>query len=185
MNALKTFCRQVRARSAEHREALHLLHTHHLYGLIVSILRQELDSMIRVIYLLSIQDRAYRNQLIQAAVDGKPWTHQGRRLRITDREMVDLAQRLQGWTESVYRFGCAFIHLSRCHDYGARDPVQGLSSAEQADLVAHLRRNHGGPPHSNVSFEDLLPYLPSVFHKIADNLESYVQLLEAEDDLDQ
>jgi hypothetical protein len=36
---------------------------------------------------------------------------------MTDREMIVIAHELQGWTQSVYKFGCAFIHLSSLHDY--------------------------------------------------------------------
>ena len=48
------FCRQVRKRSQENREALTLLHRNTLTGNIMSVLRQDLDSMVRRIYLLSI-----------------------------------------------------------------------------------------------------------------------------------
>ena len=41
------------------------------------------------------------------------WQRENGRGRVTDREMVDLANRLQGWTASVYEFGRGFIHLSR------------------------------------------------------------------------
>jgi hypothetical protein len=78
----------------------------------VAVLRQELDSMIRVIYLLSQSDIAFRDELIQASVEGKQWVAKGTKHRVTDKEMVELANELHGWTESVYRFGCAFIHLS-------------------------------------------------------------------------
>src|SRR5262249_40018997 len=120
MASLETFCRQVRARSAEHREAIHLLHGRRLLSQVVAILRQELHSMVRVIFLLSIGDRPYRQQLIDGSVNGEKWTVKGKKACITDREMVELAQTLQGWTQSVYKFGCAFIHLSSFHDYQHR-----------------------------------------------------------------
>jgi hypothetical protein len=122
MNEIAVFCRQVRARSAEHRRAMMALRA--LPGQMVSILRQELDSLVRVIFLLAQTDRAYRTKLIEASVSGKKWTANGPRRQITDREMIDLADTLHGWTKSVYSFGCAFIHLSSLHDYRMRDPLQ-------------------------------------------------------------
>jgi len=179
--SLETFCRQIRARSSEHREAIHLLHGRRLLSQVVAILRQELDSMIRVIYLLSIADKAYRNQLIDACVNGAKWTAKGKRPCITDREMVELAQSLHGWTQSVYKFGCAFIHLSSFHDYERRDPFLALPKDEKAAVLNHMRAYHGGPSVSDPTIEDLFPYLPRVFEKVADNLDCYVKQLEAEE----
>lgn len=183
MTSLETFCRQIRARSSEHREAIHLLHGHHrrLVSQVVAILRQELDSMVRVIYLLSIADQAYRHQLIEASVDGAKWTARGKSACITDREMVGLAQTLRGWTQSVYKFGCAFIHLSSFHDYEHRDPFLALPKDEKAAILMHMRAYHGGPLGADLTFEDLLPYFPHIFEKVASNLECYIEKLEAEE----
>lgn len=181
MASLQTFCRQVRARSAEHREALHLLHGRRILSQVSAILRQELDSMVRVIFLLSIVDKPYRHQLIDASVNGEKWTAKGKKACVTDREMVELAETLQGWTHSVYKFGCAFIHLSSFHDYEHRDPFVALPVDEKAAILNHLRNYHGGPASGDPSFEDLLPYLPMVFEKVADNLECYLKQLEAEE----
>jgi hypothetical protein len=93
--------------------------------------------------------------------------------------MVDLANQLQGWTESVYRFGCAFIHLSRFHDHQARDPMDMISDDEKEAVLKHMRHYHGGPHGSDPRFNDLIPYLPGVFEKIASNLECYVKDLQA------
>jgi len=143
MNILDIFCRQVRARSDESKKAIKLLHDHGMPGQVVSILRQELDSFVRVIYLLSIKDRTYRNQLLQQSVDGNKWTAKDSKRRLTDREMVDLAQNLHGWTENTYRFGCAFIHLSRFHDYQDRDPIDTLSEKDNEEIREALSYYHG------------------------------------------
>ena len=146
---LEIFCRQVRARSDDHREAVVRLHHGGPPSQIVSILRQELDSMIRVIYLLSISDMAYREQLIKASIEGRKWTHKGSRRRITDR------------------------------DYRERDPMDSISDDEKKDILNHMRSYHGGPRQTNPNFKDLLPYLPMVFDKIASNLEHHLGDLEA------
>ena len=76
------------------------------YSITVGILRQELDSMIRVIFLLSQRDHRLRSRLLEQAVSGETWmvpTPNGKLKKVTDREMVDLAQDLQGWTQLVYR----------------------------------------------------------------------------------
>jgi len=179
MNYLEVFCRQVRARSNEHRMAIGLMYPPRLSSQILSILRQELDSMIRVIYLLSISDMAYRDELIKASVEGHQWTKRGSRKKITDRDMINLANKLQDWIESVYRFGCAFIHLSSFHDYEERDPMDMISEDEKEAILKHMRYYHGGPLEPNPRFNDLIPYLPRVFEKITSNLECYIKDLES------
>jgi hypothetical protein len=42
---------------------------------------------------------------------------------------------------------------------------------------------HGVPKSSQLSFSTIVPYLPAVFKKIADNLECYVEDLERDGDL--
>lgn len=174
---LNIFCRQIRNRSNEHHQAVHLLSYAELPSQIVSILRQELDSMVRVVYLLTIPDMILRDELIKASVEGNQWeltTTKGKKRRVTDKEMVELANHLQGWTKSVYRFGCAFIHLSNFHDYQDRDPMDMISNAEKDAILKHMQYYHGGP-HSAAKIDDLIPYLPQVFEKIASNLECYIR----------
>lgn len=144
----------------------------------ISVLRQELDSMVRVIYLLT-QDIECRELLIIQSVRGEKWSQATSRVKVTDKEMVELAQNLQGWTQSVHRFGCAFIHLSGLHDYNDRDPLSQLSATERIDILKHCREYHGGPARTTERFEDLIPYLPLVLEKIAGNLECYLESLES------
>src|SRR5438876_4673834 len=181
MTPLATFCRQIRARSSEHREAIHLLHGRRVVSQVLATLRQELDSLVRVIYLLSIADRTYRRQLLEASVNGLKWKAKGKNACITDREMVDLAQSLHGWTQSVYTFGCAFIHLSSFHDHEHRDPFLALPEEEKAAILKHMRAYHGGPAARDPTFHDLYPYLPQVFEKVAGNLDCYLKHLESEE----
>ena len=178
MSDLDIFLRQVRSRSLEHRQAMELLAGGGLAGQMVSVLRQELDSMVRVIYLLT-QSPERRELLINASVHGEKWSQESSRATVTDREMVDLAQRLQGWTQSVYKFGCAFIHLSGLHDYNDRDPLLQLPDEERTDILKHCRHYHGGPAPDADRFEDIVPYLPRVLEKIAANLECYLEHLES------
>ena len=177
MTAVIAFCRQVRSRSNEHRHAMHLLSGAGLAGQMVAILRQELDSMARVIYLVA-QPIGRRNSLIESSVNGERWSQPKSKGPVTDREMIDLSQKLQGWTRSVYKFGCAFIHLSSVHDYNDRDPFGLLPTDEQQAIIQHCRFYHGGPITSEPSFLDFVPYIPLIFEKITDNLRRYVEKLE-------
>jgi len=182
MSEIETFCRQVRARSAENRQAMLLLRA--LPGQMISVLRQELDSLVRVVFLLAQGDRPYRHRLIHDSVSGTRWRCRNSQQPVTDREMVDLADTLHGWTRSVYAFGCAFIHLSNLHDHQARDPLDQITEAERQAILDHLRHYHGGPHGASPAFSDVVPYLPMVFTKLADNLECYVKQVEQDGDLE-
>ncbi len=135
--------------------------------------------MVRVLYLIEIDDRGYRERLMQATLDGEKWPKMSGKGLVTDADMVKAAARLHGWAQSVYKFGCAFIHLSANHDRSVRDPFKALPAREQADILQHLRQYHGGPLGVNVSFPDVVAYLPQVYDKIAGNLRRHVDELKA------
>lgn len=172
---LAIFCRQIGARSAEHRKAMFLMHGNDLIGQCISILRQELDSMVRVLYLLSLDDITWRDELIRASVDGKEWKRRNGKGRITDAEMLQHAERLQGWARMVYKFGCSFIHLSRYHDYHSRDALENLSNEERRSIREFMDHYHGAHVPHEFSLFDLSPYLFRVFDKISSNLDHYVR----------
>lgn len=172
------FCRMVRERSAENAEAMRLLFGRRLLAQCMGVLRLEVDSMVRVIYLLAAPPER-RADLLEAAASGGLWQRESGKGRVTDREMVDLADRLNGWTASVYKFGCGFIHLSRYHDYNDTDPLALVSEGDRRAILLHMRNYHGGPPSEHPTFEELAWYFPMVFEKIRSNLECYVKRLEA------
>lgn len=182
-NPVRVFARQVRARSAEHAAALQVLGPARLHSVASGILRQELDSMVRVMYLLAVRDRSVRVRLIKDSIGGRRWRGSNGKF-ITDREMVKLADRLTGWAESVYRFGCAFIHLSNHHDHLARDPFKALPPSDRRHIISHLEHYHGSLRTQTPGIDDLLPLIPLVFTKISENLRCYLESLERGKDLE-
>jgi hypothetical protein len=185
----EAFCDMIRNRSNENRKAIQSFHTlQEVISPAFSILRQELDSMIRVIYLLSVTDIAQRRRLIDSTLQSKKWkvrTANGSWRDVTDREMVDLSQRLQGWTQSVYKFGCAFIHLSDFHNHLGQNPFDSLKESEREDILSQMRNYHGGPLRDNPDMAELASYVPKVFEKIASNLEYYLKQIEQDKGLDE
>lgn len=173
----------IRKRSQEHKSAMSRLED--MPGIMVSILRMELDSMIRVIFLLSKDDLSERERLSDQTMRGEIWrtlTINNKSSKVLDKDMVELANELQGWTRSVYKFGCAFIHLSSFHDYSEKNPFDSLTDSEKKDILSHMRHYHGGPSSENPTFDELAKYFPSVFDKISGNLEYYIEHLEKNDE---
>ncbi len=185
----QTFCGMIRNRSEENRRAIQCFsRPHGVLSPAISILRQELDSMIRVIYLLAVKDITERQRLIDSTLRGERWkvrNPKGKLRDVTDREMVDLAQQLQGWTKSVYKFGCAFVHLSDFHNHLAENPFDKLEESEKQDILSHMRHYHSGPCHDNPDMAELSLYVPQVLEKIGSNLECYLKQLEQAETLDE
>lgn len=171
----------VRCRSEQNRLAISCCRPLDMLSPVISILRQELDSMIRVIYLLLINDLSERERLIQQTLNGERWktkTSKGKWENVTDRKMVKASQNFQSWTKSVYEFGCSFIHLSHLHDSLAENPFKKLPQEEQRQILSHMRFYHQCPMCDHPSMEELASYIPRVFEKISDNLECYLKNLE-------
>ena len=173
----------MRPRFREETTAEKLRESGALPSVMVALLRQELDSMIRVLYLLTIRDREVRRTLIAASLIGDRWRYPGRRL-VTDADMVARASVIRGWAEDAYRFGCAFIHLSNFHDHEATDPFRVLPDDEKAQILGHMRGYHGGPLIDDPGFADLAPWFPPVLRKIAENLECYLVELESDGEIE-
>lgn len=146
------------------------------------MVRQELDSMIRVIYLLEIEEPSERSRLIEDSINGQHWkrqTEKGKWARITDKDMVDLALERHGWIRQVYEYGCNLIHLSDWHDYQRNDPLNNMSEEERSGLRRKIEDFHDREI-GNISFEMLKWHSPYAIDKIASNLECYLKQLERE-----
>ncbi|MFZ2489187.1 MAG: hypothetical protein WAZ19_13830 [Anaerolineae bacterium] len=169
------FARLVESRSSETSHVFDVFaFRSNMAGTLVGKLREELDSLIRVIYLQNTPSISERLRLMSLTLAGEKWTrltHNGKYAQVTDRDMVEVANNLNGWSESVYRFGCAFIHLSSFHDYQHSDPFAQLDPTEQADILRHMRAYHDGPRESSPTFADIVDYIPMIYIKIRDNLD--------------
>ena len=180
MTDKEQFCRIIRERSKEHKTAINLMLQNGLYGQAISILRQELDSMVRVIFLIDEPDLSIRYHFIGQTLNNKKWSLPNSRTIVTDRHMVDLANFLFGWTQSVYRLGCAFIHLSPMSDYKNGNPFLQLTPDERDDIKEHLNNYHGFPLTNDLTMQTVSPYLLRVFTKVSDNLECYIGGIESD-----
>ena len=170
------FIRLTRDRSHDNTVAIKTLHAQQLYGQATSILRQELDSLIRVCYLLTITDPNERLRLIDDTINGSKWKVNGK--NVTDRNMVDVASQYNHWAPEVYSFGNSFTHLTNYHDFKNSDPLNQLSANEKATIKNYLKTYHFFPDGEDVTFESVIPLIPQVAMKVSDNLNRYLDDLE-------
>ncbi len=176
----QAFVELIEKRSKENEKALTTLYNQNLIGNSISVLRQELDSFIRIMYLGRISDISTRERLMQQTLNGQKWneiTVNGKLRTITDRDMVEKSSELKGYIHYVYKFGCAFIHLSDYHNYESENPFDKLDYSEQLDVRLYLNQYHGFPRDGELSIPNLRMYIPSVFEKISSNMACYYSSL--------
>lgn len=170
------FIRLTKDRSSDNLTAIISLHEQQLYGQALAILRQELDSLIRVCYLLTISDQVERLRLIEDTLNGQKWRVNNKVL--TDREMVTTATHYNHWAPEVYEFGNAFTHLTNFHDFRTTDPLQQLDNSKKALIIHYLNSYHQYPTNQELTFQSFIPYILRVAQKVSGNLGGYLEDLE-------
>lgn len=174
MDDFNKFCNIVKSRSEENAKTIKLLYENKLYGNCVSILRQELDSMVRVLFLLTCE-QSQRIMFIKQTLNNEKW-HNGRRI-ITDYLLLKNVLNMYGWAKNVYLFGCSFIHLSASHNYTQEDPFLKLSREELKAIKNFMVQYHNFSQEQDITFITMQPYLLKIFEKISDNLKCYLETL--------
>jgi hypothetical protein len=173
------FLRQVAARSAEHRNSFQLLYEAGHFGVCIGIVRQEIDSLMRVAYLWEPETpNGHVLELIDCSINSGDWKitrSDGKAVRVTDRTMLDGAL-TAGWEQAAYEFGCRLIHLSNAHSYKERDPTRGISP-EQRQEIAHYLGTYHQFQGDDVTMNDVISYHPKVFEKVCENTDFYVEEL--------
>lgn len=179
------FVRMSEARSREHQQAMKVALDHGWLAIAGCVLRMELDSMMRAIYLLRHPD--VRDSILASCVAGKGFRVGGK--RIQDREVMEDAEKamaedaihVSGWVKAVYEFGNEFVHLTNAHDYAVEDPFEVYDGRDA--VIKYLNHYHankvaGGPlDGSSATLHDLSSYAPYVLEKITVNLYIYLKNL--------
>lgn len=180
MDKVQNFCSIIRKRTSDHTQAMERLHD--LPSMMVSILRLELDSLIRVVYLSDLNDTAEKERLIDQTLNGDKWTiktRNGKDKTLTDSEMVNTCNEIFGWTKDVYKAGCALIHLSNLHGTTIDDELSDFClEISQYEVLNYLQQFHDFPDDlDNPTLDDIAPYFPKILNKISANLKHYLETL--------
>lgn len=165
---VQNFINIVKKRSQENIKSFQLLYDNQLYGNCISILRQELDSYVRIIYL-NILNESFKNELINQTLRGRRWRNFGQ--IITDAGMLkSIETKTIGWEKMVYQIGCSFIHLSHFHNYATENPFSTLSKDDVGSIVDFIAEYHNIYI-KELNVQNIIPALPLVMKKISDNLQ--------------
>ena len=163
----------VRQRSVENEVALNLMIKASILSQAISIIRQEIDSLVRLRYILSL-DLTDRDTVIANFLRGSFRAPNGL-TKLTDKDMVSFASRLEGWPKVAYEFGCSFVHLSHLHAYRSQDPLEALEAAQRDKIIEYLCQYHGKPDRFDPSADELLDLMGPVLEKITGNIEYYLE----------
>jgi len=155
----------IEARSNENKKALELLVEAKCYALVGAIIRMELDSFIRT-YHFSSCTSTQQQAILQKFFSGEKWS-------MRDADMIARMSQSIGWTEHIYKFCNAFIHLSPFHDWATSSQIPNLTqqtrqfiakdiNAQQYDKSVTISENFG--------FEELIHFAPHIFEKLRSNL---------------
>lgn len=174
MDDMDKFTNAIRQRSDENNKALSWLMEEKLYSLVGSIIRMELDSLIRICYIKSISNEERRRMLFIQFFNGQRWKFE--KDIVTDRNMVSFIANNLGlrWAEPIYDIGCAFIHLSPYHDYMNLSPTSSLTNEQRKIIINHVKDHHKIELEKDFSFIDLVGVAPLVYKKLRDNLLYYI-----------
>ena len=175
MDTVQKFRELVTHRSEQNRKSVEILHAQGLHENVMAILRQEIDSFVRVIYVLSCYDYDYATKLLDDCLEGRRWTKENSKI-LTDREMVDrTALTSGGWEGVAYKFGCSFIHLSNLCDLRNVDIEKVLTSIERANIADYINQYHFYDKEikfpTSFTIDDIAHIAPAIFIKIHDNIK--------------
>jgi hypothetical protein len=174
MNILEKFIKQVENRSLENQNAFNLLYENECYGVCIGIIRQELDSLLRVSYLIEFNGWCFNEfafELVKNSVESGEWRYlnNNKFKRVTDKEMLDKG----GWESIVYDFGCGLIHLSNKHSY-KHNSILNISQNEKEKIIDYMKKYHDFDK-TDVDMNDIVEYLPRIYKKIRENIDYYLE----------
>jgi hypothetical protein len=169
--------RLVSHRLEEDLKSFRLLFGMKHYGNCVSLMCQELDQMIRLLFLLNSSQRD-RISFMESSINNHKWyvlNKENKKENITDETLADFTKTLAGWDKSIYDFGFAFKDMSNAFNYGSKDPIKGMSEENRKKLYDYIIAYHKKDFPNDFSINDLFPVLPEIINVISLNLKNYIE----------
>jgi hypothetical protein len=146
------------------------------YGNCISIMCQELDQIISLLFLLN-RNQYEKEHLVRLSINSQKWfflNGDNKKVYITEKEIINYADSLQGWEKGIYEFGLSFQCLSKNFNYLLRDPMKSMSENERRQISDYIKEYHNTVFNDNFSLDDLIPLLEDIFKTITSNLLIYM-----------
>jgi len=148
------------------------------YGNCISIMRQELEQSINVLFLIK-QRNMDRDYLIDLAINNKKWhvIVDAKKENITEEVLRKFSRSLDGWERKVYEFGFAFKSLSVNYNYMLKNPIVSLNEEERNSIHAYIEEYHDASFPHDFTIEDVIPIIPRIFAVLSERLKKSLLLL--------
>jgi len=169
------FKRLINKRLQENWKSFNILFDMNHYGNCISIMCQELDQYIRLLFLLK-QPQHIRDQLIDNSINDKKWyvvDNDNKKTYIVDKDIEDFAKGLNGWELDIFEFRNIFYKITNNFNYILKDPIKGLNDTERDLIYKYIKEYHDPDFNTDYTIKELVPVLPMIFKKISDNIKGY------------
>jgi hypothetical protein len=166
-------------RLKENWKSFNILYKLKHYGNCISIMCQELDQIIRLLFL--IKSRSHEKiLLINLAINSQKWYLIGgnnKKEFITEDVLMKFTKSLSGWERSIYEFGFSFKSLTNNFNYLLKDPLLKMKKNEREKIFNYITEYHVKDLPIEFTLNDIIPVLPLIFEKLSENLRSYISQL--------
>jgi|SRR5208282_4151651 len=164
-------------RMQENMKSFKLLFNIKHYGNCISIMCQELDQLIRLLFLLN-SNSDEKKQFMYSAINSQRWyiiNNENKKEYVTDETLLKFAETLNDWDRSIYEFGFSFNDLSTNFNYGSRDPIKSMNERNRKKLYNYVKEYHVRDFPASFSLDDLIPVLPMIIEEISSKLNKYLE----------
>jgi hypothetical protein len=167
----------IKHRLSENMKSFKILYDIKHYGNCVSIMCQELNQIMKLLFLLN-SNPDDRKLFIHATVNSQKWytlTRDNKKEYITDEMQIEYAKSLSGWDKSIYEFGLSFNNLSTNLNYGSKDPIKSMSEYDRGKLLSYIQEYHMEELPADFILDDIIPVLPLILEEISNKLQIYLR----------
>lgn len=176
---LEEFKKIVFQRLEENQKSFDILFGLKHYGNCISIMRQELDQIIRLLFLLNSTKNVQR-QLIESSINNHKWfviNKENKKDYITEEIISKYSESLNGWDKSIYEFGLAFGSLATTFNYGTKDPIKTMAENDRDKIYKYILEYHNRDFPRDYDINVLIRELPDILNIISSNLQKYMDRL--------
>ena len=174
------FRRLISKRLEENWKSFTILYDINHYGNCISILCQELDQYIRLLYLMK-QPKHIKDQLLSNSINDQKWHTIGndnKKVFIVDKDIEDFAKGLKGWEFDIFEFRNVFYKVNSNFNYILKDPIKGLNDSERELIYKYIREYHDSNFGNDFTIKELVPLLPVIFGRISEKIKGYFEIKE-------
>jgi hypothetical protein len=149
------------------------------YGNCISIMCQELDQMISILFILN-RNEYEQNHLINLSANSHKWYFldgENKKNYIVEKDLIEYADTFVGWEKSIYEFGLSFHKLSINYNYLLKDPILGMSDIEKKHISDYIKEYHDSNFNNEFGIQELVPFLENIFTSITQRIGTFLDKL--------